>query len=345
MGRVRDYIPALRYGHKIYPEDMIQMFSPLSSGKVIYVDGDKSSGGSGTTWDDAYTSIQTAVTAASAGDVILVAERTITALSTDPISYAETIIIPNTKPHLSIIGVSRGLTQGGLPQIKIGSGTTAMITVRAPGCLIANLGINGASSTGGGILLDDDGGTSKVAFGTTIIGCHFKNCKAHATNGTLGGGIYTSSAGGAWQTRIIGNVFYKNVGGIVVVGTGTSVPQDWIIENNVFGSSAEGASSETDVDIYVGGSGVKGLLIRNNDFLTPDVPTLASGSVGRYISLATGTVGMVSGNSFSCLVNPAATEVTFGATGTAGIIPTTVRLANNWGETSSTTERCWVNRV
>jgi len=59
-----------------------------------------------------------------------------------------------------LIGVSRGRTQGGLPQLKDGTETTAAIlTIRAPGCLIANLGFNGSGNTGGGILLDADAST------------------------------------------------------------------------------------------------------------------------------------------------------------------------------------------
>ena len=44
-----------------------------------------------------------------------------------------------------------------------------------------------------------------------------------------------SSDGGAWQVRIAGNVFYKNVGDVILKGTSVSVPQDVIIENNIFG--------------------------------------------------------------------------------------------------------------
>ncbi len=334
-GKMRDVYPGPREGLKWYPEDLVTGGMPLSTGRVFYVDGDKTTGGSGTTWDDAYYKIQDAIDAASAGDVIYIAERTITALATDPVSYAETLIIPNSKPHLSLIGVSRGRTQGGLPQIKIGAGSTAMLDIRAPGCFVANLGFNGASSTGGGILLRDDGGTTYVAFGTTIVNCHFKNCKAHATDGAQGGAIYTTTSGGAWQTYVGNCRFYKCTGGIVITGTGVSVPQDWIIENNVFGTAA---NTETDVDIYVGGSGTTGLLIRDNDFTTVDGCAGTTGTVNLYISLAAGSTGLVAGNRFACLSNDAATELTFKASGTAVSIPTTVRMAGNYAESSTNTE-------
>jgi len=328
--KLRDYIPALKYGAKIYPEDMADGGGlPLSTGRVIFVDGDLSTGGAGGTWADAYATIQAGINAAIAGDVILIAERTIGVYSTDPISYAETLTIPVAKSQLSLVGVSRGLAQGGLPQIKIGAGAVAMLKIQSMGCLVANLGINGASSTGGGILLDGDGST-KDASGTTIVGCHFKNCKGSTSKASSGGAISWPANGDSWGVRIAGNRFYKNVAGINCLGTSNTVPQDVVIEDNTFSSSV---NTEVDADIYFAGSGVKGILIRNNDFATVDVPTLASATIGRYISLAAGSNGMVSGNRFACLANESATEITFGAAGTGAIIPTTVRMCANYGET------------
>lgn len=309
----------MKYGAKLYPDEVAGLISPLSTGKVLFVDGDKSTGGAGSTWEDAYATIQAVETASSAGDVILVAERTMAKTDTDPISYAETVVIDT--PSLSIIGVSRGRTQGGLPQVKIGAGSTAMFTVRAPGCLIANLGFNGVSSTGGGILLDDDGGSTKSAFGTTIVGCHFKNCKAHTTNGTLGGGIYWSSAGGAWQVLIEGNTFYKNVADIVLVGTTGSVPQDVVIRNNIF----SGPATSVDVNLYLaGGSGISSVTVEGNIF--PSVlPALTSGSVVRYADL-TGCTGIFANNYFGGVY----TTTGFGAAKAAAKIPTTVGLPHNY---------------
>jgi len=196
-------------------------------GQIWHVDGSKAGGvsGNGKTWATAYVTIQEAVTAASAHDMVLVAPKLLTDFTGDPASYAETIIIPATTRSLSIIGVSRGRTQGGLPQIKKGSGSTALLTIRASGCYIANLGFNGISSTGGGILLDDDYST-KSAFGTTIENCHIKNCVGStATNASTGGGIMWSAEGNAWQVLIKGCRFYKNVGDIVLMGTSNTRPK------------------------------------------------------------------------------------------------------------------------
>jgi len=274
--------------------------APIGEGDTWYVDGTNgASGNKGSSWGAAMSTIQAAVTAAGDGDTIFVTAKAMTDMTGDPTSYEENVIIPATTSSLSIIGVSRGRTQGGLPQMKDGTGTTtAILTIRSPGCLIANMGFNGAGNTGGGILLDSDNST-KDASGTTITGCHFKNCKGHATNGTLGGAIMWSGNGACWQVLISGNRFYKNVTDICLIGTSQSVPQDVTIENNEFSDSP----AATDCNIYSGGSGFGGgLMIRNNTFGA--LPALAAGSVGLYTKLdiyGTGGTGMFIDNTFGAL--------------------------------------------
>lgn len=290
---------------------LMALLDPFAN--VWFVDGTGGSdSNSGKTASKAFATIQAAVTRAAGGDIVLVLAKTITDYTGDPTSYAETVIIPATHPGLAIIGISRGLTQGGLPQIKKGSGTTALITVRAAGCLIMNLGFNGASSTGGGILLDDDY-AAKTAFGTTIMGCHFKNCKKHATNGGLGGAIMWSGEGNAWQVRISNCRFYKNVADIVLIGTSNTVPQDVVIEDCIF----SGPAASVDINIITGGSGINGLIIRNCDFQA--FPAIGSGSNAKNLKL-NGSVGLMSNCTFGC------TGKTFGATGD-NLVPTTMLMA------------------
>jgi len=305
------------------------------NGKQWFVDGDKSASGDGKTWGNAFATIQEGVTAASAGDVVYVVAKTITDATGDPTSYAETIIIPLAKSSIALVGVSRGRTQGGLPQIKKGSGSTALLTVRAAGCLIANLGFNGSGSTGGGILLDDDNST-KSAFGTSIVNCHFKNCKGHATNGSLGGAITWSAQGNAWQVLIKGNRFYKNVADIVLLGTSNSVPQDVVIEDNVF----SGPAASVDANLLLnGGSGMNGVMIMNNVF--PCFPAISSGSNATAMKL-TGCVGILSGNQFGFPTQGAGTK-TFKAAGDC-LVPTTVFMSGNYGETDTEGDTGYVFR-
>ena len=298
-----------------------------SSGKVLYVDGNNGSdGASGKGWGSAKKTIQAAVTAVGGKGTVFVAPIDMAAGATDPGSYEENIVIPATHESLSIIGVSRGRTQGGLPQLKDGATTTQeILVIRAPGCLIQNLGFNGSGNTGGGILLDDDGST-KTAFGTSIIGCHFKNCKGTtATNAATGGAINWETTGGAFQVLISGNRFYKNVGDIVLLGTSQSVPQDVVIENNVF----SGPAASVDCNLYLqGGSGMNGVIIRNNVFTAN--PAIGSGTNADFLRL-TGCVGVMSGNMFAASTAEGGTEITFGATGD-NTVPTTMFMAANYGE-------------
>lgn len=339
MGKASKFFPAVgSFGHKWYPEDLVGVGFMTKSAKYWFVDGDRSVSGNGKSWDKAFITIQEGVTAAGSGDVVFVAEKAITDFTGDPTNYAETIIIPATKPHLSLIGLSRGLTQGGLPQIKKGSGSTALLTVRAAGCMIANLGFNGASSTGGGILLDDDYST-KTAFGTTITGCHFKNCVGTtATNAATGGAIMWTSAGNAWQVRISGNRFYKNVGDIVLKGTSNTVPQDVVIEGNIF----SGPAASVDCNLYLaGGSGMNGVVIDNNIF--QQLPALGSGTNARFID-ATGCTGMLTRCYFGAQSSNTGTTLTWLAAGTAAKIPTTMHIAGCYGESITATESGEINR-
>lgn len=300
-------------------------------GTVYYVDGDNGSDTfSGKTPALAFKTIQAAVTAASGGDTIYVRPRAMAAGASDPVNYAETIIIPAGKSGLRLIGWGAGPAQGNLPQIKKGSGSTALLTVRSPGCVIANLGFNGGSSTGGGILLDDDAST-KSAFGTVIQNCHFKNCVGStATDSRTGGAIQWSANGGAWQVLIRGNRFFKNVGDIVLLGTGVSVPEDVVIEGNVF----SGPAASVDCNLYLaGGSGMTGVIIRDNYFTA--MPAIGSGSVARFMDL-TGCVGLLAKNYFATITDPALTELQFAAAGSAAKVPATVFMAGNAGEVQAT---------
>lgn len=316
----------------------------IANGDIYYVDGTNgTTTGDGLTWATALSTIQAAVDKLGVNGTIYVAPKEMAAAATDPGSYSESVIIGADNAGTAIIGVSRGRTQGGLPQMKVGTTTTnPILTIRAPGCLIANMGINGAGATGGGILLDDDSST-KTAIGTTIENCHFKNCKATGAAAT-GGAIYWNTTGGAWQVLIKDSHFYNCRAGIVLRGTSVSRPQDVVIDGCTFMSSA---NTTIDADIYLaGGSGVNGLIIRDCDFATVDVPAYAtSPTAARYMDLTNCTNGIVSHCTFACLVNPAATEVTFGAAGTAAKIPTTVRIAGCTGESSSTTEQDIVYRT
>ncbi|MBU2249893.1 MAG: hypothetical protein KKD77_24320 [Gammaproteobacteria bacterium] len=292
-------------------------------GTAYYVDGDDGDDdNSGKAPSRAFLTIAAAITAADDGDAIFIKPQAIAATDTDPNSYTENLVIPAAK-RLALIGAGYGLAQGAQPQLKVGATTTSpVLTIRSAGCLIAGLSINGSGGTGGGILLDDDGGTSKNAFGTIVDGCFFKNCKGTtATDGRTGGAVQWPAAGNSWQVRITNNRFYKNVCDVLMKGTTSSVPQDVVIQGNIF-SGTSGATNATDVNIYVAADGILGLVIDSNVF--PNIPNIGSGSVTDFYDIATGTYGIISNNVFGC------TGLTFGGTHTGGTHPATVWMVHNY---------------
>jgi len=306
-------------------------FNLIGPGSIWHVDASKTSGvsGDGKTWANAFITIQEGVTAASAGDTVLVVAQTLTDYTGDPTSYTENVVIPYATSSLALIGVSRGRTQGGLPQLKVGSTTTqALLTIRAPGCLIANMGFNGAGATGGGILLDDDYST-KSAFGTSIINCHLKNCVGtDADDAKDGGAIQWTTAGNAWQVLISGCRFYKNVADVTLMGTTNTRPQDVVIEN----CDMSGYAAYTDCNIHAGGSGFGSIKIDNCRF--GQLPAIGA-NVARYIELTGSLSGTITNCTFGCNTDAAGTELTFKAAGTAANIPVTVHIARCYGQSGT----------
>jgi hypothetical protein len=297
--------------------------SPRKDGQAWFVDGDHGlDGNSGRSPNNPFKTIGHAIEDnpdLKVGDVVYVFPRTIPSTDSDPVSYDETIVIDTA--GVSLIGLGNGRVQGGLPQMKIGAGSTVMIDIKASGVLIQGIGINGYGSTGGGIMITDDG-TDQV-IGTTIIGCHLKNCARHATNGGLGGAINWSAEGGGWQVLIKDNTFYKNLADIALLGTNQTVPQDVVIQDNVF----SGPAANVDVNIITGGSGINGLTIDNNVF--PCFPAIGSGSNAVLVVL-TGSVGIISSNVFAC------TGKTMGAAGDGAKVPTTMLMVDNYQEDGAT---------
>lgn len=300
-----------------------------TKGSVMYVDGTSGDDdNSGTSWEEAKATIQAAVTAAGAYGVVFVIPQAMAVGATDPVSYEENIVIPATHECLSIIGIGNR-TQGGLPQLKVGDTTTApILKIMSPGCTIMNLGINGAGATGSGIVLEDDGGATACSFGTEIANCHFKNCVGPDADDAKDGAAIClgidSADNAPWQVWIHDNYFYKCICGVTLLGTG-AVPQDIVIENNVFA----GPAANTDCYLYLAaGSGITGLIIRNNMFGA--LPAIGA-NVARMMDL-TGCTGILSGNTFACQTSATGgTRLTFIAAGTGAKVPSTVLMTANFG--------------
>lgn len=298
-------------------------------GKPWYVDRDLGDDQSGTgEAQHPLKTIQEAVTRALGGDTVFIRARAILAAGTDPVNYAETIIIPPGKSGLRLIGYGPGVAQGALPQIKKGSGAVAHFAVRSPGCLIQNLGINMGSSTAAGVYLDESS-SSYSAFGTVIRNCHFKGNAQKTSAGKAA--IAWSTQGGAWQLRVENCRFVDCKTGIGLPGTGSSRPTDVVIKKCSFSSTVNTA---VDCDIFLGGgSGARGVVIHDCVFATVDVPNGTGGDTKRYLDL-TGCQGIVSNCRFACITSGTGIK-TFKAAGDGALVPAEVRIVNCYGEAAS----------
>jgi len=98
MAKASNYIPALKYGHKIYPEDLAGMIGLPSVGNIWYVDPGKSVSGGGTTREDAVITVAEAYALATADqdDVILITPSS----STGRTSEAAAIVWAKRRTHL-----------------------------------------------------------------------------------------------------------------------------------------------------------------------------------------------------------------------------------------------------
>lgn len=136
MAKASDFIPALRFGHKIYPEDIAGMIGLPSVGNVWYVDPGKSVSGGGKTQEDAFKTVAEALTAATADndDVIIIAGSSSTGRTT------ETAAVTWSKRRTHLIGNSpaRQMT----PRNGVGvaaTDTASAFIVSANNCVFQNL--------------------------------------------------------------------------------------------------------------------------------------------------------------------------------------------------------------
>jgi len=102
MGKLRDYIPALKYGHKIEMSDTAGIGVKPYVGNIYYVDADSGSdtANSGTSWNDAFATLGAAYTACTTNnyDMIVVAPNGTSSTTESAIAWS--------KNHITTIGAS-----------------------------------------------------------------------------------------------------------------------------------------------------------------------------------------------------------------------------------------------
>jgi len=140
MGKARDYIPALKYGHKIMPEDIAGMLGLPHVGSIFYVDPTAGSdtANAGKSQNDAFATATAAEDACTSGqhDVVIIAPTGGTGRT------AETAAIVWDKRFTHLIGSAAPASIGIRAGIGFGSAVVSpCITFSNNGGIVKNLTI------------------------------------------------------------------------------------------------------------------------------------------------------------------------------------------------------------
>jgi len=136
MAKASRYISALKFGHKIYPEDIAGMLGLPSVGNIYYVDPGISVSGDGKTQGTAFKTLTEAYAAISADndDVVVIAPSS----STGRTSEAASITWAKRRTHVIGNGPLRqGWNRAGVSFAS--TATSATFTVSATNCSFTNI--------------------------------------------------------------------------------------------------------------------------------------------------------------------------------------------------------------
>lgn len=255
--KLRDYVPGLKYGAKIYPEDVAGMIGLPYVGNIIYVDPTNGSdtAGSGASQDDAYATVEEAedhtVGTSSTGqhDVVIIAPTGGTGRT------SETAAITWDKRFTHLIGNAAPTVQDTRAGMSFGASIATGFTQSGNGCIFSNLTIatfqdnnglvsvtgsynsyNGVHFAGIGDATAGDDANARCVVLTgaqenTFTGCTFgiDTVTRSTTNATL---EFASSASRNVFSDCRFVMAADNVGPNHVLFTGTSAIDRWIEFNN-----------------------------------------------------------------------------------------------------------------
>ena len=302
---------------------------------VYFVDGTQGSDGNpGDDPDSPFATIEKAITALTAYDVVYIMEKSFS--GTDPTTYAgaaanHTIAFADL--GCAFVGVSHaGMVGYPMTPYIMGMAATLtpIFTVNAPLCAFENLHLSGgwgnSTTATVGIYAGDTIDATQSAQGLSIFNCSFEDLEGNTptmsrtTPPTGGGGIHIH---GTWYS-LVNHCRFRNcvVGVTIVSGTNTSVTNT--VENCVFYADAD---TDVNVDVSVYCLGLANVAILNNYFAHL-LPNYGSGDSKRFVYVAGGSEGgMIANNHCGDDATQSA-----GAAGTGIICPTTMGVSANYCE-------------
>ena len=193
------------------------------SGKAYFVDYDNGVNRDGLSPGGAFNHLATAISAASAGDVIYIRPRN-AATGTDPVTItpasATNWSIPRAKYNLSLIGAGpvigtqgqvRATTLAGHASVTGAALGDSVLTVYAPYTSIENLAFSRGGSTRAHVELYGDGTQTLNAFGSSVNNCLFRM----NTSATFGAVHIVD----CWECGVYNSYFDRNVQNVVVYGS------------------------------------------------------------------------------------------------------------------------------
>jgi hypothetical protein len=158
-----------------------------------FVDGiSGSDGNTGKAPNNAFATIQAAVTAATVGDVIYLRPK-VYVVGTGYARYTEDVTVALAKSNLSIIGIGSNFSNADYCGVRWKHATATNLTVNAPGLHLENIGFFSEGATYG-ILLQNNGttDTQRGTDGFSLYHCALKGKGLYALSGGDGVSIDSS---------------------------------------------------------------------------------------------------------------------------------------------------------
>jgi len=238
--RADNYNPAVKFGARWYPDNLV--VAPPTKGEYYFVDAAKSAGQGGKSWEDAFSTIQAAVNAASKDDVIFVAPVT-----TDGY-YSENVLVGGT--------AAKEYGNMGLKIIGTGGHKNVRIRASAGTTLLPYTALQGGAMLGTWMMV--------VCAGVEISGFCF-DASGNYSGLYIGDGYRYNNAWSGFdsmQCNVHDNVFKYGKAGLVYDGNSS----DQLCHDNIF-------YKQTDAGIYIdegGGQHSVRTYVYNNIFNGPE---------------------------------------------------------------------------
>ena len=283
-----------------------------ANSQVLFVDGDNGSNGNmGLAPDDAFATIQQALTVAGAWDTIYVFDKLPGTYGEDTVKYTENLYTLKTQTGLKIIGATaiRGRPVRTCSIYGVSGVASPVLDVRNACLTLENLRFGVNTSTTYGVFATDGEDSVRYAFNPIIYNCRFAGF-TNAGAAIRGVGLQGLQI---YRSTFAGN--YISINAVSSANTMTDV----IIEGNLF-SSTNVAPTEISADIVIDLQGSGYIAIIDNNF----AHLLPTGGTNRYISVADVREGIITGNNLGH-----SATLTAGTTGTGIVCPANVGRGMN----------------